>query len=70
MSTKDYKTWASNTYRTHAAKSVSGIALRALGDVYLWVEIARLNSLEYPDMGAHDYYPVGTVLLMPPHEIN
>lgn len=53
------------TYKTHPAESVSGIAQRQLGDEKLWVEIARLNSLEFQDVNAHDYYPVGTVLIIP-----
>jgi len=53
------------TYTTTPAESVAGIAARQLKDQSKWIEIARLNSLEHPDMGPHDYYPVGTVLHMP-----
>lgn len=52
-------------YKTSAAESLSGIALRQLGDETLWVEIERLNSLKFPTMRAHDYYPVGTYILLP-----
>jgi hypothetical protein len=52
-------------YKTECAESVAGIALRNLGSEKLWVEIARLNSLDFPDVGPNDYYPVGTVLLLP-----
>jgi hypothetical protein len=52
-------------YTTNPAESVAGIALRQLGDERLWVEIARLNSLKFPDVNANDYYPVGTMLVIP-----
>lgn len=52
-------------YKTSAAESLAGIAIRQLGDQLLWVEVARLNSLEHPDMHPNDYYPVGTVLILP-----
>jgi predicted nuclease with TOPRIM domain len=52
-------------YETMPAESVAGIALRQLGDVNKWVDIAWLNSLNFPDVGPNDYYPVGTVLIMP-----
>jgi hypothetical protein len=53
------------THKTECAESVAGIALRKLGNEKLWVEIARLNSLVFPDVSANDYYPVGTILLLP-----
>jgi hypothetical protein len=53
------------THKTECAESVAGIALRKLGDEKLWVNIARLNSLEFPEISANDYYPVGTILLLP-----
>jgi hypothetical protein len=52
-------------HTTAPAESVAGIALRSLGDQNLWVDVARLNSLDHPDMGPHDYYPVGTSLILP-----
>ena len=56
------------TYKTRSAESVAGIAIRNLGNEKLWLEIARLNSLDFPDVGPNDYYPVGTVLLLPIRE--
>jgi heterodisulfide reductase subunit C len=59
------------TYKTNPAESVAGIAHRQLGNEDLWVEISRLNSLKFPDVSAHDYYPVGTQLILPKrHMIN
>lgn len=52
-------------YVTTPAESVSGIAFRELRDPARWVEIRDLNALEHPEMGPHDYYPVGTKLRMP-----
>jgi len=52
-------------YETKPAESLAGIALRQLQDESRWVEIRDLNAHAFPDMGPHDYYPVGTVLTMP-----
>jgi hypothetical protein len=52
-------------YQTSPAESLAGIALRELGDETLWLEIARLNSLKFPEMSANDYYPVGTYIILP-----
>jgi len=52
-------------YKTNPAESILGIAMRELKDEKLWVEISRLNSHEFPDMSPHDYYPVGTILIIP-----
>lgn len=61
-----YEDLSYELYKTKPSESVSGIALRQLGDLNYWIEIARLNSLDHPDMGANDYYPVGTELRLPP----
>lgn len=56
-------------YRTHTtepAESLCGIALRQLGDETRWTEIRDLNAGRFPDMLGSDYYPVGTVLKLPP----
>jgi hypothetical protein len=53
------------SYTTQPGESVSGIALRQLKDKSRWVEIRDLNAHAFPDIGPHDYYPVGTVLTMP-----
>lgn len=52
-------------YVTTPAESVAGIAARQLGDQERWIEIRDLNALHHPDIGPHDYYPVGTKLRMP-----
>ncbi|WP_330114117.1 hypothetical protein SA496_15730 [Pseudomonas sp. JS3066] len=54
-----------HTYTTQPGESLAGIALRQLKDESRWVEIRDLNARPFPDMGPHDYYPVGTVLDMP-----
>jgi hypothetical protein len=54
------------TYVTSPAESIVGIAFRELKNDARWLEIRDLNAETYPDMHQHDYYPVGTVLLMPP----
>ena len=53
------------SYVTTPGESVAGIALRQLGDESRWEEISDLNAHAFPDMGPHDYYPVGTELVMP-----
>lgn len=53
------------SYVTTPGESVAGIALRQLGDESRWIEIRDLNAQAFPDMGPHDYYPVGTKLVMP-----
>ncbi|SDF23543.1 phage protein NinX family protein [Phytopseudomonas seleniipraecipitans] len=53
------------TYTTNPGESVMGIALRELKDEKRWTEIRDHNAEAHPDMGPHDYYPVGTVLAMP-----
>lgn len=55
-------------YRSHTTtpgEAVAGIALRQLKDESRWVEIRDLNAHAFPDIGPHDYYPVGTVLRLP-----
>tara|TARA_R110001592_G_scaffold209888_15_gene461236 strand:- start:6473 stop:6733 length:261 start_codon:yes stop_codon:yes gene_type:complete len=52
-------------YETRPAESLAGIAMRELGDHKLWVEIARLNSVEFPDMSPNEYYPVKTQIILP-----
>lgn len=54
-----------STYCTNAAESLAGIAARQLKDERLWLVVRDLNQLEHPDMGPHDYYPVGSVILLP-----
>lgn len=53
------------THTTHPGESVMGIAMRELKDEKRWKEIRDLNAEAHPNMGPHDYYPVGTVLAMP-----
>lgn len=53
------------TYKTKPGDSVMGIALRQLKDESRWVEIRDLNAQAFPDIGPHDYYPVGTLLKLP-----
>ncbi|CAN7543832.1 hypothetical protein LJR130_003838 [Variovorax sp. LjRoot130] len=53
------------THTTQPAESLMGIALRQLKDESRWTEIRDLNASNFPDMGPHDYYPVGTVLKLP-----
>lgn len=54
-----------STYTTQAGESLMGIALRQLGDKRRWEEIRDANATRFPDMDPHDYYPVGTELVMP-----
>ncbi len=53
------------TYTTRSGESVAGIALRELGSEKRWREIADLNAGKFPEMLGADYYPVGTVLMLP-----
>jgi len=53
------------TYTTNPGESLMGIANRDLRSSDRWTEIRDLNAQAFPDMGPHDYYPVGTVLRMP-----
>jgi len=55
-------------YTTAPGESIMGIALRQLGDDRRWQEIRALNADQFPDILPHDYYPVGTVLNMPPKD--
>jgi hypothetical protein len=50
---------------TQPAESLMGIALRQLKDESRWTEIRDLNAASFPDMGPHDYYPVGTAIKLP-----
>lgn len=53
-------------YVTKRGDSVMGIAMRELGDESRWREIVQANSQKFGDlMRSCDYYPVGTVLLLP-----
>lgn len=52
-------------YETLPGESLMGIALRQLKDESRWTEIRDLNADRFPDMGPHDYYPLGTALLLP-----
>lgn len=53
------------TYTTTPGEAVAGISLRQLGDESRWVEVRDLNAHAFPDIGPHDYYPVGTELRLP-----
>ncbi|UQY33786.1 DUF2591 domain-containing protein [Pseudomonas fulva] len=53
------------SYTTNPGESVMGIAMRELKDEKRWKEIRDLNAEAHPNMGPHDYYPVGTLLAMP-----
>lgn len=53
------------TYITQPAESLAGMAARQLKDEKRWIEIRDANSLEFPDMCASDYYPVGSAILIP-----
>lgn len=53
------------TYTTNPGESLLGIALRELNHGPGWSEIRDLNADRFPDMGPHDYYPPGTVLVLP-----
>jgi hypothetical protein len=56
------------TYTTTPGESIMGVALRQLGNERRWQEIRRLNADRFPNILPHDYYPVGTVLNMPPKQ--
>lgn len=49
------------TYITEPGESVSGIAMRKLGDEDLWKSIIEIND-EFSNMKAWEYFPVGTVI--------
>lgn len=53
------------TYTTWPAESLAGMAARQLKDEKRWIEIRDANALEFPDMGPHDYYPVGSPIRIP-----
>lgn len=52
------------TYTTQPGESVAGIALRQLGDENAWKRILACNP-KFHDLLAPDYFPVGTVLVLP-----
>lgn len=52
-------------YTTQPAESLAGMAARQLMDKKRWIEIRDANSSEFPDMGPHDYYPVGSMIRIP-----
>ncbi|WP_244136742.1 hypothetical protein [Burkholderia vietnamiensis] len=54
------------TYTTQPAESVMGIALRQCGNEMEWRHILACNP-EFAHMLPHEYFPVGTVLNLPPH---
>ncbi|MBR8150020.1 hypothetical protein [Burkholderia vietnamiensis] len=54
------------TYTTQPAESVMGIALRKCGNEMEWRHILACNP-EFARMLPHEYFPVGTVLNLPPH---
>lgn len=53
------------TYTTQPAESVMGIALRQCGNEMEWRHILACNP-EFARMLPHEYFPVGTVLILPP----
>lgn len=53
------------THTTQAGESVMGIALRQCGDEMEWRHLLACNP-EFSDMHPHEYFPVGTVLTLPP----
>ncbi|MBU9632044.1 hypothetical protein KTE60_22425 [Burkholderia multivorans] len=53
------------TYITQPGESVAGIALRQCGSEDEWRNIIALNP-EFSEHTACDYFPVGTVLTLPP----
>ncbi|WP_181156045.1 hypothetical protein [Burkholderia multivorans] len=53
------------TYITQPGESVAGIALRQCGSEDEWRNIIALNR-EFSEHTACDYFPVGTVLTLPP----
>ncbi len=52
------------TYVTQPGDSTMGIALRQLRDQARWTDIRDLNAEAFPEMGPHDYFPVGTLLVI------
>ena len=52
-------------YSTKPGESLAGIACRQLNDDSRWVEIRDINAHVFPDMAHHDYYPVGTNIMLP-----
>jgi hypothetical protein len=53
------------TYTTKAGEAVAGIALRQCGNEADWRHILACNP-KFADMLPSDYFPVGTVLTLPP----
>jgi hypothetical protein len=53
------------TYTTTPGESVMGIALRQCGNEDEWRHILACNP-RFADLLPHDYFPVGTVLILPP----
>lgn len=53
------------THTTQPGESVMGIALRQCGDESAWRRILACNP-KFADLSPSDYFPVGTVLVMPP----
>lgn len=52
------------TYTTQAGESVAGIALRQCGNEAEWRGILECNP-KFEDLLPNDYFPVGTVLMLP-----
>jgi len=53
------------TYTTKAGEAVAGIALRQCGNEKEWRHILACNP-QFADLLPSDYFPVGTVLTLPP----
>jgi len=56
---------ATRTHTTQPGESVMGIALRQCGDENEWRHILACNP-KFADLLPSDYFPVGTVLTLPP----
>jgi len=59
-----------HSYKTQAGESIVGIALRRLANEKRWTEIRDMNAEKYPDMVGTDYYPVGTLIVLPMPDLN
>lgn len=61
------KARAAYTYTTKPGESVMGIALRECGHEQKWRHILACNP-QFSTWLPHEYFPVGTVLILPPKE--
>ncbi|WP_261537067.1 hypothetical protein [Burkholderia multivorans] len=65
MNDQQHSSADARTYITQPGESVAGIALRQCGSEDEWRNIIALNP-EFSEHTACDYFPVGTVLTLPP----